>query len=576
MGARTVAAILLCVLGAGVLAVEVASWAQSARFGPISATTFRCTVRLDTLSDSDRGAGLQNGDILQLPAMDVRSRVPEVFHYTPTQAGHAGERITLAVLRNGKQIFIPYTLRHLDPGTTLAAQLAFKLIMFAIAAVLLFRGSDRASLLLGFWCMGVGLGLPDAWWGMLPLAGRITGGALTAVLWTCLPYVLYLVVEALAKGVSNAEKIIARASMAILILPSLLINAVNATSQALNGCALVDVSPWITSAAFAASQVVIIAFFALSYVRTSGLDKQRIRWVFWSFLISRAGVLANLLNRLLAHPLHLSGLEWFTVLVFPIGCAYAILKHRIIDVNFVLNRTLVFTLLTSFIVGLFILLEDVLGKVAVGHGVGLAVETIVALAIGFSFNAMHKRLEEVIARALFRTKFEAVNALRRLAEEAPYMESAEALLARAAQEVRKATRAAATAIYEGSANGYRLSASDGDVDAPPELPIDDLAFVRMRKSRAAVDLSDVASGLGSDGLAFPLTVRGVLTGALLCRRRPDGEAYAPDERDLLASVAHELGAELNAIRARRQSELLNAVLAGYLDVRTARSQLDAT
>jgi GAF domain-containing protein len=265
-----------------------------------------------------------------------------------------------------------------------------------------------------------------------------------------------------------------------------------------------------------------------------------------------------------------------TVLIFPIGCAYAILRHRIFDVNFVLNRTLVFTILTSFVVGLFILLEKVLEGAAAGRGVGIAVETIVALVIGFSFNAMHKRLEEWIARVLFRAKFEAAKALRRLADEAPYMEREQALLLRAVGDVRQSTGASAVAIYEREDEMYRVSAREGAPAPPDEIEIDDLAFVRMRKAHGAVDLGDVPSMLGADGLLFPFSTRGTLTGAMLCRRRPNGEAYAPDEIALLAHVAHEVGTEIVAIRARRQAEILDAIISGNVDVRDVRAQLETT
>lgn len=574
--ARTLGVTAIFITAVAILAVEGASWSSSARLGPLSANSLQCAVHLNTITPADVASGLRSGDTLQLQPMSTAGRISEVFHYTPAQAGRAGDVVNVTVSRGSGTLAFPYTLQHSDTLAVFFAQMAFKLTLLAIAGLLLFRGSDNASLLLGIWCTSVGLGLPDAWWGLLPVWGRIAGGALTALLWTCSPFVLYLVVEATAQGVSRRAQTITRICMGALILPDFLVNVVNATAQAITGCALVPISPQIAGGAFAASQLVIIAFFALSYARTSGLAKQRVRWVFWAFMISRFGVLLNLLNRLLVHPIHLSGFEWVTVLVFPIGCAYAILRHRVFDVNFVLNRTLVLTILTSFVVGVFILLEEVLKALAAGHGVGLAVETIVALVIGFSFNAMHRYVERAIGRALFRAKFEAENALRRLADEAAYMESEDALLARTVREVREASRASGVIIYERAGNEYRLSAQSGAGHALECIEIDDLAFVRMRKSRGAIDLADVSSALGSDGVAFPFQLRGNLLGALICRGRPNGEAYAPDEVALLSGVAHEVGAEVSAIRARRQSEMLDALLAGSIDVHHVRDRLRST
>jgi hypothetical protein len=575
MGARTIGAVVISVIAVGTVAVEAGSWAQSARIGPPTAMTLPCAIRFDTVTAADRRSGLQAGDVVNLSTATVAARVAQVFHYTATQAGRAGETLSLAVSRDGRQLPIRYTLQHTDPWTTFAAELLFKLIALGIGGFVLWRGSGNASFLLGMWCGSLAIGLPDAWWGALPLAGRVTGAVVTAFLWTTTPFILYLVVESLATGVSRAARIVTRLCMVALILPELIVNAVNTTAQVLSGCTLVSASPVVSNALFTASQFVIIAFFALSYARTSGLAKQRVRWVFWAFMLSRIGVVLNLANRLLPHPLQLSGLEWATVMIFPLGCTYAILRHRIIDVNFVLNRTLVLTILTTFIVGIFILLEDVLSAVAASHGTGLIVETIVALVIGFSFNAMHKRLEAAVARFIFRAKYEAANLLRRLAQEAPFMESADALLNRTAREVCAASGAAAAIIYERIGDTYRMTASAGEETPTQSLPVDDLAFVRMRSSRTPIDLAEVDSALGKDGIAFPLSIRGALSGALVCRRRPNGEAYAPDEIALLGGVAHEVGTEVNAIRSRVQSELLDALLGGKIDVGEARTMLRA-
>lgn len=573
MSRRTAVAAAITVVAVVLLGIEAFSWPQSARFGALSASTFRCTVRLDTVSDLDRAAGLRQGDFIDLQRMSTAGRTAGVFHNTPTQAGRAGERFDVAVSRTGRELRIPYTLRHTDPFATFAAQMLFKIVLIGIAAFLLWRGSDASSVTLAIWCTGVGLGLPDAWWGALPVWGRVGGGLITSLLWTFSPFVLYLVVESLATGVSPWEKRVARAAMLVLLVPSVVVNCINATAQAIGGCAFLDVPAWPVAAAFTASQGVIIAFFVLGYLRTAGLARERIRWVFYAFLVSRAGVLLNLANRLAAHPLHLSGFEWATVVVFPLGCAYAILRHRLFNVNFVLNRTLAYTFLTTAVVGLFIVIEDILGKAAASRGIGIAVDVSVALLLGFSFNALHRYVEGAIERALFRSKHDAANALRRLAEEVPFMESSDALLARTVDETRAVLGAAAVLVYERIDGVYRLSAMSGAGSAPGAISIDDIAFVRLRKTRGPLELADAVGSLGSDGAIFPFLIRAALTGALVCRRRASGEAFAPDEMALLAGVAHEVGAEISAIRARHQAEVLDAVLGGTMTISDARARL---
>lgn len=573
MSPRSIGASVLTLAAVCLLVLEVISWPQSGRLGSTVAAAGRCSLRLVALDDADRAAGLQDGDDLLLPQMDVAARTTVVFHHTQTQTGHAGDTIRLVLGRGDQRLSIPYRLRQSDSRLRFLEQLGFKFFILAVGLLVLWRGRDRASLMLGIWCLGVAVALPDTWWGGLSVNGRIAGGALTAALWTYSPFMLYLVVESIATGVSRRAVLVARTLMVLTVVPALIASTFSASTQAQSGCAFADLDTWAVNAAFTSSQLVIIGFFVVSYLRTTGLARQRLRWVFWAFLISRFGVLLNLFNRLTVHPIHLSGVEWLTVMIFPLGCAYAILRHRIIDINFVLNRTLVYTILTTFVVGVFILLENALNAIAASRGVGLAVELAAAIGLGFSFNALHKRVEGALERTLFRRKHEAAVALARLADEAAYMESPDALLRRATTEIPRAVGAIGAAVYERHDSRYQRVAGSGLEALPDHVDVDDLAFVRLRKQLSQVDLADVSSALGPDAVLFALAVGGQLLGALVCGRRDNGESYAPDEIAMLRNVAHEVGAELHAIRARETAELLKAVTAGTIDVNTARERL---
>jgi hypothetical protein len=572
---RAFAAATLTFVAAGLLAIEFISWSQSAPFGPTMDPISRCELRIATLGATGQLSGLRVGDTLLMPQMTLPSRVAIFYRDLPIQTGRAGETIQLVVQRGERQLNIPYLLRHTDSLSSFIAQIVFKVVVLAVGVLVLWRGRDRASLVLGIWCLGVSVALPGTWWGALPVHGRLAAGVIAAGLWSYSPFVLYLIIESIATNVDRRLVLTARTALVLSMTPEVFATTVNQATLAVSGCSLVYLQPSIVNALFTGTQLIIIAFFTISYLGSTGLVKQRIRWIFWAFLVSRFGVLVNEFNRLVHHPVQLSGIEWFTVMLFPLGCAYAILRHRIIDVNFVLNRTLVYTLLTSFAVGVFVLLEDILTKIAAGRGLSMAVELGVALGLGLSFNALHKRTETVLERTLFRRKHEAAVRLQRLSEEAAYTENADALLQRATTEIPHAMGAGNAAIFERRDGAYRLACASGNTEPPNTIPIDDLAFIRLRKDLSQIDLSDVSSALGSDGVAFAFAVRGQLFGAFVCGRRLDGETYAPDEIAMVRKVVHEVGAELHAIRDRERTDLLNAIVTGTIDLDAARRRLIA-
>lgn len=104
------------------------------------------------------------------------------------------------------------------------------------------------------------------------------------------------------------------------------------------------------------------------------------------------------------------------------------------------------------------------------------------------------------------------------------------------------------AMYEYTPDGYSRVRQLGTQDLPPQVAADDLALVKLRAHDPEVNLHEAPSAIGRDGYAFPMRARGHLLGVLVVGPRP-GEHSVAEERELLAHVAHEVGAALFALRA---------------------------
>ena len=88
-------------------------------------------------------------------------------------------------------------------------------------------------------------------------------------------------------------------------------------------------------------------------------------------------------------------------------------------------------------------------------------------------------------------------------------------------------------------------------------------MVSLRAELKEADLDRLKSRLGSEGLSFPLAVRGVLTGALVLGQRP-AESYTESERALLGRIAQQVAAALHALRAQEAESFVDAVAKGLL------------
>jgi hypothetical protein len=573
MQARTAVALTLSLIALAVFVLEAVSWRTTGSLGGRLHWPGACTARFDTVTADELKVGLKPGDIVDLRKTSWLFRADTLPQAgTPSYSGRVGDVLTFPVLRNARAFNFTEVLIQRGTVAAFLAEIGFKLFFLLVGAFVLWRGKDTASLLLGAWCLIISCSLPAAWFGVLPPEGRVAFAISSTVLWLAAPVVLYFIIEAVVRGLMSPTVIwLTRIALLVFLAPGLLDLTANVLAQIQSGCSLWNFRG-IDEPLQIINQAIVLVFFATAYARSRGIQRQRIRWVFWAFLISRFGVLTNLINRMTIHPIHLTGLEWLTVMLFPLGTAYAILRHRIIDVSFVLNRALVYTILTTVTVAFFVLVETFFSNVAVGRGIGLVVEILLALAIGLSFRAFHERIQHWINRTLFRRKHETASALRRFADEAPFIQSPIALVARACDEIRKGMRTDDVRFYQASGDEYRRVSEKPDGQLGELIDPDDPVLVKLRSAPAEIDLAEVETALGSGGYAFPLTVRGKTFGALVCGQRADGEDYAPDERDLLRHVAREVATELFILRSRDQAELLQAIASGLIDPEKARAR----
>jgi hypothetical protein len=294
--------------------------------------------------------------------------------------------------------------------------------------------------------------------------------------------------------------------------------------------------------------------FVLGGREATGADRKRVQWVAWSLCVGFSG-------SLVAVALLVSGVpdgrafEWvgLTFLAIPLGLGYAIVRHRVVDIGFVVNRALVFAIVSAIVLLAFGALEWLLGNVLVkvSHVTSASLELGLALVLGFSLRSIHVKIDGLVDDLFFRDRHRAEHALRTFAREVGYITEPRAAIDRTQQELLTCSGSSSVAIYV--AAGGRAIRVDAGGGTP--IGIDDPALVRMRSTREAVSLAGVRTDLTGER-AFPMTVRDAVAGAVVLGPKTNGEAYAPDEVATLATVAIALG---NALDALQTAALRNEV-----------------
>jgi hypothetical protein len=507
--------------------------------------------------------GLQAGDVVDLKAMSVHDRL--LF----TSSGGdplEGDTIVLQVVRGDQTVpvTVPFVQDH-KIGTNLVvylASIALTWLFAALGLLLLWRGQRQAAWAVCLWCMlnvfenvGTTLYMSEPYTG---LAATITNyllniGTLIA---------LYLLADDLTRaGITPAMRRALRYLFIAIFAIYVIFNPYLAYMAIFH--AMLNPYFQLLILAHLSAFAIPLVLLAVFYRQAPAAERARIRWVWVSILVYVVSYLAStnsfrFLNGLQAALL----INTLTAIAF-LGFTYAVLRHRLVSLRLVLNRALVYGVITSLVVGVFAALSTLIEHFAVGKTEGALLQLLVPLSLGVTLNLIKKRLDGFVERLFFQRQYRAETALTRLIRECGFIESRDTLLDRTVDEIMEYLKPTGVVLYERTESGYALLRQRGERRFPKNLSGDDPVMVSLRADTTEADLDRLTSALGHEGLAFPLGVRGGLMGALVLGQRP-AEQYTQSERALLARIGQQVAAALNALHARDAESFVDAVAKGVL------------
>jgi hypothetical protein len=175
------------------------------------------------------------------------------------------------------------------------------------------------------------------------------------------------------------------------------------------GDALWDISQMAQPIAVAAFFALIVSF-ALRTRRGTASERQQIKWVAYAV----AMVPAIMLLSQLVQSFDKSNEQWLgflinmaALLTVPIAIGVAILRYRLYDVDLVVNRTIVYVLLTAFLGGAYVggvTLMQALVPIDKDSDLAIAASTLIMAAL---FQPARRRIQGFIDHYFYRRKYNA-------------------------------------------------------------------------------------------------------------------------------------------------------------------------
>ncbi|MGA2759775.1 MAG: hypothetical protein ABSF08_05590 [Candidatus Cybelea sp.] len=286
-----------------------------------------------------------------------------------------------------------------------------------------------------------------------------------------------------------------------------------------------------------------------TYVTIRGAARSRLVPVIGSFALL---ILADVLQQLVSAHTTNNTVSFLLALLFSLSpaliaatVAYGIIRHRVMDISFIISRTLVYTILTLGAVTLFTLIEYVFGRVLEHQGVATILNILAAVGLGVSFNLLHRHLDEWIDRFLFKQRHLAAQRLTAVARTLPHASAASTIEAALVDDPVAALGLSSAAVFRHERSTYRRVRAHGWTDdEATELDADDALALRLRADLAAIDPSDLRwprNDLPSSDrqviYAVPIIVGHHLEAIALYGNHKTGEDLDPDERSILRKLA---------------------------------------
>jgi hypothetical protein len=313
---------------------------------------------------------------------------------------------------------------------------------------------------------------------------------------------------------------------------------------------------WMAMAStFGALALILVAGAALiaTFISAPRWERQRLQWVMLGVLftlLTYASEWARYWST--AYPVATADpVLWIATLLYaaaPFAIAYAVIRQRVFEISFVVSRTLVFTIVTASIFALFALIEWLAGHVIERSGVTVVLVALTAIAVSFSLNAIHARVEQFVESTLFRRRHQAERHLADVVAGLPYAENAESVEAAMLREPMQAYALSSAELFARESNGDYVR--DGEA-------LDGAVALRLQGLRRSVRLHEfdrtgaTAAERSDPVLAVPIFVRSRLAAVAVYGAHVNGEDIDPDEASSLDALAVAAGIAYDHLETAR-------------------------
>ncbi|MBS1514200.1 MAG: SpoIIE family protein phosphatase [Bacteroidetes bacterium] len=271
-------------------------------------------------------------------------------------------------------------------------------------------------------------------------------------------------------------------------------------------------------------------------------------FIYYFLLLSIVYTTDNAYNVLLRIPA-------IAVLAIPLTLGYSIFKYRILETEFIIKKSLVFGIVTAFIVGFYLFAVYLIDSIiTVYFNTNKQIVTIaIVIIITFTFDFVNKRAKEYVDKILYREVYNYRKSLLEFTNEIQYLPNIKQIIESFARIVKKSMGVKRMDIIIKELDYFRLLQETDYLDEKQFGQYEEISNVYLKlfaKDKNAKQLYHIKLNelnlnekdrqvISETGivLAVPIIYSDNLIGVLNFGEKESGKAYSDEDIDLLTTLS---------------------------------------
>ncbi len=287
-----------------------------------------------------------------------------------------------------------------------------------------------------------------------------------------------------------------------------------------------------------------------TYRASRDLERQRIAWVVLGLICVAISIVVFIFTALGVW--NESPWNWVVesiIIVFPLAVAYAVVRHRVIDVRFVVSRAIVVGVLAAVVGTIVVVVDWLFSTRFTNSPLETAIYAAIGVAVGLTLNAARRRVGAAVDALFFRRWHRALDRADAIAQSVAHAAAREDLYEPLTSALADAFSLASCAFFERVTDGgfMRMAAFGWPRKTLWHVLPGDPILLRARGSRPiSLDSPEwtetsVPLGVARPSLLVPIIAGKEVVALLLCGAHVDGTGLDPDEIKMIRDICADAG-----------------------------------